>query len=63
VRLIEKYNTLHEEVATNIRSVLSFLPAAAEGTATNVLDSSYHVSGYSAEAADPVSARTTVPQD
>ena len=65
VRLIEKYNILHEEVATNVRSVLPHLSVADGGTTINVLNPSYQASGSSAEAANPnpVSTRTTVPQD
>jgi len=60
VRLIEKSKIWHEEVATNIRSLLPHLFVAAGGT-TIVLDPSYQASGYSADAADPVSVRITVP--
>jgi len=45
------------------RSVLPHLSVAAGGTTANVLDLSYQACGCSAEAADPVSARTAVPQD
>ena len=45
VRLIEKYNILHEEVATNVRSVLPRLSVAAGGTTMNVLNPSRVASG------------------
>ena len=53
MRLIEKYNILHEEVATNVRSVLPHLSVAAGGTTMNVFNPSCQASGSSAEAANP----------
>ena len=61
MRLIEKYNILHEEEATNVRSVFPNLSVAAGGTTMNVLNPYWQASGSSAEAANPnpVSTRTT----
>ena len=66
MRLIEKYNILHEEVATNVRSVLPHLSVAAGGTTMNVFNpcqASGSSASSSAEAANPnpVSTTTTVP--
>ena len=69
VRLIGKYNILHEEVATNVRSVLPYLSVAAGGTIMNVLNPSCQASGSSASSSaeatnpNPVSTTTTVFQD
>ena len=51
--LIEKYNILHEEVATNVRSVLPHFFVVAEGTTMNVLNPCCQASGSSAEVANP----------
>ena len=65
VTLREKCNILHEEVATNVRSEIRHLSVAAGGTTMKVLNPSCQAPGSSAEAVNPnpVSTRTTVPQD
>ena len=59
MRLIEKYNRLHEEVAANVRSVLPHLSVAAGGTTMNELNPSCQASGSSVKAANP----TPFPQE
>ena len=47
LRLVEKYQLLHEEVASNVRKVLPFLSMAAGGAAVHDVDVSCPASGSS----------------